>query len=888
LADVNDADIHGPGMMTFALNTAYPRIRPDYWMGMDHVECYDRALWSEGFRKVCRMGCEDEIVNGWPVKTFPEVYVATTHKAENVEYIFKNYEGHAPFAWFHHTLGVMLHMLVWMGAKRIHFAGCDMGGSKDYYDDRVLSPENRNLNRNLYAKLSNGFLSSFVELGKQHGIECVSCTPESPINTKMPYVPLHKAIEASQRRAPQHGAAVMDCRDARNYRLLTEWEKTVAPRGIVTACDKNFERLLPWWLQNVRKWSAMPVAVVDLGLSPQMKAWVLNRGVLMHFDGPPLQPEKDCKSFGLLCGWKPFAAVRSPFEETLYMDLDCEVVGPLDQAFDYIKDRNFACATDQLFHHLSAAKHMEPGETMTQAGVFVCRHGSEVVNMWARECMKGLDEWRDNDQPILSKIVHHHKNLVTTLPARYNVLEPYQGNWKALIDKVTDKPAILHRLTSHPASRAVLREKAEEMFDVGGIWLENAQIAEQCEWVNPPICDKGVVIGVDQNQEWMLSWWLVRYSQHNNYPVMVADFGLSEHARQWCMEHKLIVSAPVRWGGYGWFKKPLGCLQSVFRKTVWLDTDVEVMADIGPLFDYTDLAATIDRGTPQQWKDALPGDATIYNTGCISYDWGESVIQKWAMIVMLMRELQPIEGRLLIPTGDQECFAMAVRKYAKDRIQQMPPEHHALRLGGDPARAIVKHWTGPDGKTEIRRQMTEMQPVNRLALLEQLPKNGVVAEIGVKLGEFSREIVQRTQPKELHLIDPWKHFEIGYEDTNNVSQAEQDRRYAAVRLVFMADNRVKFHRITSEAAVARFADGTFDWIYFDGNHAYMNMKRDLELYAPKMKKGGLICGHDYADLPECQGVKRAVDEFREKHGWELIACTTDDRWLSFVLRKQGE
>src|SRR5258708_7881988 len=41
--------------------------------------------------------------------------------------------------------------------------------------------------------------------------------------------------------------------------------------------------------------------------------------------------------------------------------------------------------------------------------------------------------------------------------------------------------------------------------------------------------------------------------------------------------------------------------------------------------------------------------------------------------------------------------------------------------------------------------------------LAQLPKNAVVAEIGVQEGTFARFIVSNTNPSKLYLIDCWEH-----------------------------------------------------------------------------------------------------------------------------------
>ena len=59
-------------------------------------------------------------------------------------------------------------------------------------------------------------------------------------------------------------------------------------------------------------------------------------------------------------------------------------------------------------------------------------------------------------------------------------------------------------------------------------------------------------------------------------------------------------------------------------------------------------------------------------------------------------------------------------------------------------------------------------------------------------------------------------------------------------------------------------DESLDWVYIDANHRYEYVKENLEIWTPKVKKGGICAGHDY-DNPKSQGkgwnVKKAVDEF---------------------------
>lgn len=56
-----------------------------------------------------------------------------------------------------------------------------------------------------------------------------------------------------------------------------------------------------------------------------------------------------------------------------------------------------------------------------------------------------------------------------------------------------------------------------------------------------------------------------------------------------------------------------------------------------------------------------------------------------------------------------------------------------------------------------------------------------------------------------------------------------------------------------------FKDESFDFIFIDADHSYEAVKKDIEMWYPKVKQGGVIAGHDY-DRPAWEGVCEAVDE----------------------------
>jgi hypothetical protein len=159
----------------------------------------------------------------------------------------------------------------------------------------------------------------------------------------------------------------------------------------------------------------------------------------------------------------------------------------------------------------------------------------------------------------------------------------------------------------------------------------------------------------------------------------------------------------------------------------------------------------------------------------------------------------------------------------------------------------------------------------RLFLLKFLPEESFGAEIGVHLGDFSREIIDIVRPKKLFLIDPWQ-----YESSSEYKQAwygglakgkqhEIDQRYNHVKNLFTKEitaGQVTVLRKKSDIALAGLTNNSLDWVYIDGNHLYKFVATDLELSLAKVKPGGLITGDDYDEGGWWQGsVKRAVDDF---------------------------
>jgi len=66
----------------------------------------------------------------------------------------------------------------------------------------------------------------------------------------------------------------------------------------------------------------------------------------------------------------------------------------------------------------------------------------------------------------------------------------------------------------------------------------------------------------------------------------------------------------------------------------------------------------------------------------------------------------------------------------------------------------------------------------------------------------------------------------------------------------------------SQIASQIFADGMLDLVFIDADHRYESVKKDILSWYPKLKDGGILCGHDcegyYSEYPE--ELKKMIDE----------------------------
>ena len=186
--------------------------------------------------------------------------------------------------------------------------------------------------------------------------------------------------------------------------------------------------------------------------------------------------------------------------------------------------------------------------------------------------------------------------------------------------------------------------------------------------------------------------------------------------------------------------------------------------------------------------------------------------------------------------------------------------------------------------------------------LNDLKLYGNAVEIGVLRGEFSKELLSKWKGN-LYMIDTWRKMDDYIDGNSRDDSYHLDCMMKSIENTKPYEDRAHILRMRSEEAAKMFPDNYFDYIYIDANHDYNFVKKDLDIWYPKLRVGGLFSGDDYlpeegnADvwMTDLQGnvieyagkfgVKQAVDEFAKSKGYVVKNTTLEPYWRQWFFIK---
>ncbi len=151
---------------------------------------------------------------------------------------------------------------------------------------------------------------------------------------------------------------------------------------------------------------------------------------------------------------------------------------------------------------------------------------------------------------------------------------------------------------------------------------------------------------------------------------------------------------------------------------------------------------------------------------------------------------------------------------------------------------------------------------------ERQYKRGI--EIGVLFGGHALAMLSVSSLTLLIGIDPYVVYEQPVQGLETQEDYDWACTYATNRL---PSERYRHLRTTSDDALhlVKSIGFLFDFIFIDGLHTYEQISKDLNGYAPLIRKGGIIACHDY-NHPNFPRLTDAIDEFASANNTEIVIC----------------
>lgn len=182
LHDVDPGALRKKGLPILGLNNAFEVVELDFWMAFDGPTQFDKKIWAKDCVKFYTWNWRKEaaVKNGKNI-LFYKAYGLEGGSPEGFDEDLVVNGPYINFVFEGCTFPMALHMVYWLGFRKVFLVGCDFGGesylsalSEEFHEDHQLL----NLKKGLNA------LRGASDAG---ALELISCTANSPINSFLPY-----------------------------------------------------------------------------------------------------------------------------------------------------------------------------------------------------------------------------------------------------------------------------------------------------------------------------------------------------------------------------------------------------------------------------------------------------------------------------------------------------------------------------------------------------------------------------------------------------------------------------------------------------------------------------------------------------------------------------
>lgn len=146
---------------------------------------------------------------------------------------------------------------------------------------------------------------------------------------------------------------------------------------------------------------------------------------------------------------------------------------------------------------------------------------------------------------------------------------------------------------------------------------------------------------------------------------------------------------------------------------------------------------------------------------------------------------------------------------------------------------------------DIRASFADEEGLELQGLIKKVARTGMlVCEIGSWKGHSTAYLAQIVQENKgmVYAIDTWQGSPGVWQ--HNIVQTKDVFRLFETNMKALGFDCVLPLVMPSLSAATILKDKIFDLIFIDANHLYKQVKADILAFLPKLRRGGIICGHD--------------------------------------------
>ena len=206
----------------------------------------------------------------------------------------------------------------------------------------------------------------------------------------------------------------------------------------ICGSDYRTEWMIPWFIRNYKQWNTAPLIFFDFG--------VRNKDYLRMFDNVIKLNKIDKNTTWFM---KPKAMLESPGDKTVWIDIDCEVLGSIESLFDLIVPNKLLMGEDVPWSWRSGRKWFN-------SGVVGFEGKPQVLKDWAYKCK--VDPVTGDQETLHIMIGDDALNIlryIEEMPRKYNVLRLDH------IDGSVPPNPLIHHWTGYKGKEVIKKQMME-------------------------------------------------------------------------------------------------------------------------------------------------------------------------------------------------------------------------------------------------------------------------------------------------------------------------------------------------------------------------------------------------------------------------------------------